>query len=308
MEGTSVLDQNKPAAAAAPAAPAQPASVLDQPQPAPAPAAPTGEQSVLGAAPAGPKKPITFYKKAWFWILIAVFVLGIAGLIVFLVIQANITEEAIKNYNKNANEAQSAAYDFDSKFSSIFGESGFDSYSTKDSRYTGFRDKCLETLGTNREQYQAAKEITFFNGEKAVDELGTGKVRELSESYAKVVESLGDISSKIKPCEEMLAKEFKSSYSVTVGEFTADKSGWDYGLSLTVKNKNSKYSVRYRIEMKAEGADGKSLGTDTVYTQFIEPGKSAEADIFDAGFYSKVDQLKEATFTITSVKEYDVKE
>ena len=325
MEGTSVLDQNKQPVAAGPApagdqpvlgaAPAAPAA--EQPQPvlgaapaAPAPAAPAGQQSVLdGSVAAGPKKPITFYKKAWFWIIIAVVVLGIAGLIVFLIIQSNITAEAIANYDKNANNANSAAYSFDRKFSDIYYESGLGSYSKEDKRSLELRDKCLETLGTNREEYQAAKDVTIFYGEKAVESYGTGKTREMSDTYGKVVAALDNIGEKIDKCEDMLKDTLKNDYKITIGKFLVDKSGWytDYGLKITVKN-NSKYSIKFRIEMSATDADGKKISSnDYVYTNLIEPGKAEEYEIFDSGYLSYIDKLQNAKFEIVSVSEREVK-
>lgn len=309
MEGTSVLDQNKqPAAAPAQAAPAaQP--VIGGAAPAPAPAAPAGPQSVLGGAAAGPKKPITFYKKAWFWIIIAVFVLGIAGLVVFLVIQSNITAEAIANYDKNASKANTAAYSFDRKFSDIYSDSGLGYYSKEDKRSLEMRDKCLETLGTNRADYEAAKDITIFSGERAAESFGTGKTRELSETYAKVVESIDNIAEKIDKCEDMLKDVIKGDYEIKIGKFTVDKSGWytDYGLKVTIKNK-SKYSIKFRVEMQATDADGKKISSnDYFYTSFIEAGKSADYDIFDSGYLSYVDELESAKFEVVSVKETEVK-
>lgn len=284
--GKSVLDQGKEKPAA---------SVLDKKA-----SASTGEQSVLGNS-VKQHKPLTFYKKAWFWIIIAVVVIGIGALVAFLIINANLTAEAIEKYDKNADAASSAVSRFDSKFYTAYNEAGLGYYSKDNKRSVDLRNKCLEELDVDVDSYESAKDIKYYSGEKAAEEIGAGETRKLSESYEKVANNLDDISK----CKDMLADVLKNDYELTIGEFTVDDedSWWpDYGVNVKIKNK-SDYSIKFYIKLKAVDTDGKTIGTDYLYTDELKPGATDDGDMFDAGFLSSRDRLKTAKFEVVEVSE-----
>ncbi len=298
MEGTSVLDQNKPKPAAE-----APASVLSQP----APKATGGDQSVLGGGASANHKPITFYKKAWFWIIIAVVVLGIAGLVVFLVIQANLTAEAIEKYTANASAADSASRKFDGKYWTAYSKSGLAGYYDKDNkRSVELRNKCLDELGVSSDEYEAARDIKIMNGEKAAEELGTGETRKLSEGYKKVAEALKDPEEAVKKCEDILKSALEGDYELTIGEFTVDDTTSKYyvSTSLPIKIKNkSDDKLKFYIKINAVDAKGNIIGYDTLYTDVIASGESYEDEIFDYGYRSKIEEMKAAKFKVVEVSE-----
>ena len=292
--GESVLDQGK----AKPAA----SSVLDS-----KPAAKSGEQSVLGSANAANHKPLTFYKKAWFWIIIAVVVLGTGGLITFLVINANITAEAIEKYGKNALAASDAVSSFDSEFRSSFNDANLGYYSTNEKRANELRGKCLDLLEVSMDDYNAVKDMKYLNGEKAADELGTGETRKLSETFAKVAEKLDNVDDKIGKCEDMFAETLKNDYELKIGDFEVEEKTYyaRYKLPITIKNK-SDYKIKFYVKIKAVDADGKTLGTDYFYSDQLKPGASDEGEMFDYGYSSTYEKLKDAKFEIVEVSERSV--
>ena len=292
--GESVLDQGK----AKPAA----SSVLDS-----KPAAKTGEQSVLGSANAANHKPLTFYKKAWFWIIIAVVVLGTGGLITFLVINANITAEAIEKYGKNALAANDAVSSFDSEFRSSFNDANLGYYSTNEKRADELRGKCLDLLEVSMDDYNAVKDMKYLSGEKAADELGTGETRKLSETFAKVAEKLDNVDDKIGKCEDMLAETLKNDYELKIGDFEVEEKTYyaRYKLPITIKNK-SDYKIKFYVKIKAVDADGKTLGTDYFYSDQLKPGASDDGELFDYGYSSTYEKLKDAKFEIVEVSERSV--
>lgn len=292
--GESVLDQGK----AKPAA----SSVLDS-----KPAAKSGEQSVLGGASAANHKPLTFYKKAWFWIIIAVVVLGTGGLITFLVINANITAEAIEKYGKNALAASDAVSSFDSEFRSSFNDANLGYYSTNEKRANELRGKCLDLLEVSMDDYNAVKDMKYLNGEKAADELGTGETRKLSETFAKVAEKLDKVDDKIGKCEDMFAETLKNDYELKIGDFEVEEKTYyaRYKLPITIKNK-SDYKIKFYVKIKAVDADGKTLGTDYFYSDQLKPGASDEGEMFDYGYSSTYEKLKDAKFEIVEVSERSV--
>lgn len=292
--GESVLDQGKAKAAA-------PASVLDQPKAASA----SGEQSVLGGS--ANHKPLTFYKKAWFWIIIAVVVLGVGGLIAFLVINANITAEAIEKYDKNALAASGAISDFNREYRSAFNDSGLGYYSTNEKRANELRNKCLDTLGVSVEEFNSASDIKYLSGERAAEELGTGETRKLSETFEKVADKLGKIDDDIDKCEDMLADTLKNDYELKIGDFEIEEKTYyaRYKLPITIKNK-SDYKIKFYVKIKAVDADGKTLGTDTFYSDQLKPGASDEGEMFDYGYSSSYEKLKDAKFEIVEVSERSV--
>lgn len=291
--GESVLDQGK----AKPAA----ASVLGNKS-----AANAGEQSVLGGGAAN-HKPLTFYKKAWFWIIIAVVVLGIGGLVTFLVINANLTAEAIEKYGKNALAASDAVSDFNREYRSAFNDSGLGYYSTNEKRANELRNKCLDVLEVKVEDFEAANDIKYISGERAADELGTGETRKLSETFAKVAEKLDNVDDKIGKCEDMLAETLKNDYELKIGDFEVEEKTYyaRYKLPITIKNK-SDYKIKFYVKIKAVDADGKTLGTDYFYSDQLKPGASDDGELFDYGYSSTYEKLKDAKFEIVEVSERSV--
>lgn len=292
--GESVLDQGKAKAAA-------PASVLDQPKAASA----SGEQSVLGGS--ANNKPLTFYKKAWFWIIIAVVVLGTGGLIAFLVINANITAEAIEKYGKNALAASDAVTDFNREYRSAFNDSGLGYYSTNEKRANELRNKCLDALEVNVEDFEVASDIKYISGERAADELGTGETRKLSEAYERVAKKLENVEDDIKKCEDMLADTLKNDYELKIGDFEIEEKTYyaRYKLPITIKNK-SDYKIKFYVKIKAIDANGKTLGTDYFYSDQLKPGASDEGEMFDYGYSSSYEKFKDAKFEIVEVSERSV--
>ena len=292
--GESVLDQGKAKAAA-------PASVLDQPKAAKA----SGEQSVLGGS--ANHKPLTFYKKAWFWIIIAVVVLGTGGLIAFLVINANITAEAIEKYGKNALAASDAVTDFNREYRSAFNDSGLGYYSTNEKRANELRNKCLDALEVNVEDFEVASDIKYISGERAADELGTGETRKLSETYERVAKKLENVEDDIKKCEDMLADTLKNDYELKIGDFEIEEKTYyaRYKLPITIKNK-SDYKIKFYVKIKAIDANGKTLGTDYFYSDQLKPGASDEGEMFDYGYSSSYEKFKDAKFEIVEVSERSV--
>lgn len=293
--GESVLDQGKAKAAA-------PASVLDQPKAAKA----SGEQSVLGGS--ANHKPLTFYKKAWFWIIVAVVVLGTGGLVAFLVINANITAQAIEDYGKNALAATDAVSDFKREFRSAFNDSGLGYYSSNEKRTEELRDKCLEKLDIKIDDYKSVEDIKYINGEKAADELGTGETRKLSEGFKRIADGLSNIDDKMDACKDMLKDTLKGDYELKIGDFEVNESSYSvrYKLPVTIKNK-SDYTIRFYVKLKAVSKDGKELGKDTFYSTTLKPGESDDDEMFNYGYYSTYETLKDAKFEVVEVTEYSVK-
>lgn len=335
MEGTSVLDQHKKKAAPAHKAgqsvldqkPAHAGtqSVLDQ-KPAHA-----DNQSVLGAAKAsGPKKPITFYKKAWFWITIAVVLLGTGGLITFLVIQNNIKTEAAENFSKYITEASDAVDDFNREYKSAFNDFDVASYYSNEAFALSLRDKCASKLGLSDEEYKISNEINdvieevsgkkldsiinMFSkseiaewGDAAIEKYGVGETKKKADTYKKIAEAYKDIEDKIDTCEDDISEAFKGIYTVTLGDFyVEDDSSWpDYYLPVDVKNNSEDFKIRFKVELEAYGEDGEKLGSDYIYTSYIEPGKTSEDnEAFDSGYLSKLDEIKAAKFKVTKVSIY----
>ena len=291
--GESVLDQGK----AKPAA----ASVLDNKT-----AANAGEQSVLGGGAVN-HKPLTFYKKAWFWIIIAVVVLGVGGLVTFLVINANLTAEAIEKYGKNALAASDAVSDFNREYRSAFNDSGLGYYSTNEKRANELRNKCLDALEVKVEDFEAASDIKYISGERAADELGTGETRKLSETYERVAKKLENVEDDIKKCEDMLSDTLKNDYELKIGDFEVEEKTYyaRYKLPITIKNK-SDYKIKFYVKIKAVDADGKTLGTDYFYSDQLKPGASDDGELFDYGYSSTYEKLKDAKFEIVEVSERSV--
>ncbi|MCQ2571151.1 MAG: hypothetical protein MJ154_02810 [Candidatus Saccharibacteria bacterium] len=320
MEGTSVLDQHKKSKAA-PANAAQQSVLAQKP-------AHAGEQSVLGAAKAaGPKKPITFYKKAWFWITIAVVLLGTGGLVTFLVINNNIRAEAAENFSKYVSEAYDAVNDFNSEYKSAFNDFDIASYYSNQELADSLRDKCAIKLGLTDEEYKISNEIdktieditgkelnSFINifkkseiaewGNMAIEKYGVGETKKMADTYKKIVETYKDVDDKIDACEDAIGEELKGSYTVTLGDFyIEDDSSWpDYYLPVSVKNNNKDFKIKFRIELEAYDTDGTRLGTDYIYTELIEPGKtSKDNEAFDGGYLSRLEKMKTAKFKVTKV-------
>lgn len=291
--GESVLDQGKAKAEA-------PASVLDNK------AANTSEQSVLGGSAAN-HKPLTFYKKAWFWIIIAVVVLGTGGLIAFLVINANITAEAIEKYSKNALAASEGVTDFNREFRSLYNDSGLGYYSTNEKRSEELRNKCLEKIDVNIDDYKAASDIKYISGERAAEELGSGETRKLSEAFGRVAEKFKDADEAVKPCKDLLKDTLKGDYELKIGNFEVSESRYysSYKLNVEIKNK-SDYKIRFYVKVKAVDADGKTLGTDYFYSTALKPGESDDDDLFTYGYSSSLDKMKDAKFEVVEVTERSV--
>lgn len=291
--GESVLDQGK----AKPAA----ASVLDNKS-----AANAGGQSVLGGGAAN-HKPLTFYKKAWFWIVIAVVVLGIGGLVTFLVINANLTAEAIEKYGKNALAASDAVSDFNREYRSAFNDSGLGYYSTNEKRAKELRNKCLDVLEVKVEDFEAASDIKYISGERAADELGTGETRKLSETFERVAKKLENVEDDIKKCEDMLSDTLKNDYELKIGDFEVEEKTYyaRYKLPITIKNK-SDYKIKFYVKIKAVDADGRTLGTDYFYSDQLKPGASDDGELFDYGYSSTYEKFKDAKFEIVEVSERSV--
>lgn len=294
MEGTSVLDQNKPKAGA-------PASVLDSKQPAA-----SGEQSVLGGS--AEHKPLTFYKKPWFWITIGVVIVGVGALIAFLVINANLTAEAIEKYTKNAVAANEAVSDYDREFRSAYSDAGLGYYSSDNKRFNELHDKCLkEKFEIEHDEYNDAKDLKYYNGEKAAEEIGTGETRKLSDSFAKIADKLDNIDEKIDQCKEILEDTLKNDYKLTIGDFKIEEGRYysDYELPIKITNK-SNYKIKFYVKIKAVSKDGTLLGNDYFYSDLLDPGESDDATLFDYGFSSKLDKMKEAKFEVVEVSERTV--
>lgn len=291
--GESVLDQGKAKLAAA--------SVLDNKS-----AANACGQSVLGGGAAN-HKPLTFYKKAWFWIIIAVVVLGIGGLVTFLVINANLTAEAIEKYGKNALAASDAVSDFNREYRSAFNDSGLGYYSTNEKRANELRDKCLDVLEVKVEDFEAASDIKYISGERAADELGTGETRKLSETFERVAKKLENVEDDIKKCEDMLSDTLKNDYELKIGDFEVEEKTYyaRYKLPITIKNK-SDYKIKFYVKIKAVDADGRTLGTDYFYSDQLKPGASDDGELFDYGYSSTYEKFKDAKFEIVEVSERSV--
>lgn len=292
MEGTSVLAQNKKKT------PAEKAAKIS-----------SGEQSVIGGAKKD-RKPVTFYKKAWFWIIIAVVVLGIAGLIVFLVINSNLTAEAIEKFDDNYDAVSDASSDFNSSFSSIYSDSGlagyYSSYNPSE-RAKGLRNKCLEKFGANDSIIKTVDEMDDYvgmTGEMAVDELGSGKVRELSDNFAKAADIYKNAKKNISDCESILEDALNSDVEISFGEFKVTEGRWYNDTELKVKVKNtSDTSYRFSFTVEAQDEDGKKIDDDYVYTKTLSAGEEAEVKAFDYVSSSNEEKLKSAKFVVKKLKE-----
>lgn len=292
MEGTSVLAQNKKPKAEKKAAPAA--------------KAPKEGESVLGGSKSADKKPITFYKKAWFWIIIAVVVLGIAGLIVWLVIQSNITAEAIEKYGKNANAASTAVDEYESAYASIYSDSGlagYYRYKNDDTRASKMLTECIKDYDVDREIFDNINDLTIFDGERAVDEFGSGKTRELSEKFEKAAENLKKAKAEISKCEEKLKQTIEDDYDIEFGKFNIIKGRYwdDSELKVTVKN-TSDTSIKFYFKIEAHDADDNLIDSDTFYTKTLDAGASGEYTIFDYVSSSKYEKMSAENVKYVVVK------
>lgn len=290
MEGTSVLAKNKQKT------PAENATV-------------GGEQSVLGGA-AKEHKPVTFYKKAWFWLIIAVIVLGVAGLVVFLIINANITAEAIKKFDDNYTATVEASEKFNTSFSSIYSDSGLAGYYSTykpTGRPKDLRNKCLEKFGASEGVIKSIDEMDDYlglKGEEAVDKYGSGKVRELSENFEKATNILNDAKKSISDCEGILEDALKSDVEITFGEFKVTEGRWWNDTELKVKVKNtSDTSYRFSFTVEAQDEDGKKIDDDYVYTKTLSAGEEAEVTAFDYVSSANEEKLKTAKFVVKKLNE-----
>jgi hypothetical protein len=291
MEGQSVLAQNKQKA---------PESKAEKP-------AEGASQSVLGGN--STHKPVTFYKKAWFWIIIAVVVLGVAGLIVFLVINANLEAEAIAKYDKNVDEAYSAKSEFDNSFYSLYNEAGLTGYyDSGNKRAKEVRGKCIEKFGGDEKMLDAMEGISDYwtiRGEEAVEKYGSGKVRELSETYEKAATVYRDAKAKITDCKGLLEDAINSDIKVTFGEFKVVEGRWsnDTSMKITIKNM-SDTSHKFTFYVEAQDENGDKIDDDYVYTKTLSAGEETEDTIFKYVYSSKIEKMKTAKFVVKKLHEY----
>lgn len=293
MEGTSVLDQNKQQKTAPNAGvPAQGS-------------APAADNSVLGNS-----KPVTFYKKAWFWIIIGVVVLGIGALVTFLIIQANLTAEAIEKYDRNVKDVGNAVQDYSSSFSNVYRDSGLPGYySTSDSFSVEMRNKCTEKYGVSGDDFKAVEDIKYYTGEDAVDAIGAGKTRDLSEQYRRVADSLKEALDHIGDCKQILADRLAEDVEVKFGTYKIEQQGtyihwYDTELPVTITNKSDRY-LSFSIKITAYDKKDKEIHSDTVYTDKLAPGKSVDEAAFDYVSDSTAELLKDATFKVEEIEESD---
>ena len=294
MEGTSVLAQNK----------------KQTPEKKEAKSVANSEgQSVLGGA-AKEHKPITFYKKAWFWIIIAVVVLGIAGLIVFLVINANITAEAIEKFDKNVSSASSAVDEFESSFSEIYSESGLSGYYTRSSatdRQKELHNKCLEKFGANDSVINTANElddIRYMTGESYAEENGASKTREVSENAEKAANIYKDAKSNISQCEDILKDALNADVEISFGEFTVTEGSWFNDTELKVKIKNkSDTSHKFHFTVEAQDENGDKIDDDYIYTKTLSAGEETEEKAFEYVYSKDEEKMKTAKFVVKKLAE-----
>ena len=268
----------------------------------------SGEQSVLGSNVN--HKPLTFYKKAWFWIIIAVVVLGVAGLVVFLVIQSNLAAEAIEKYGRNAKDASNAVDDYERKFSTAYSDSGLPGYYMESNSFTvEMRNKCVEKYGVSGDDFKAIEDIKYYNGETAVDEYGSSKTRELSEKYRKIADNLTKASENIKECKQLLSDRVAEDVDIKIGDYSYEEQGtyfhwYDSKLPVTITNKSDK-TLSFTIEIVAYDKDGKEIETGYVYVTRLGAGKTATKNTFTSVSESIGESLKDATFKVASIKESD---
>lgn len=292
MEGTSVLAQNKKEAPANKEAKAT-----------------AGESSVLGGA-AKEHKPVTFYKKAWFWLIIAVIVLGVAGLIVFLVINANIAAEAIEKFDKNVSSASSAVDEFESSFSEIYSESGLSGYYTRSSatdRQKELHNKCLEKFGANDSIINTANElddIRYMTGESYAEENGASKTREVSENAEKAANIYKDAKSNISQCEDILKDALNADVEISFGEFTITEGRWlnDTELKVKIKNK-SDTSHKFHFTVEAQDENGDKIDDDYIYTKTLSAGEETEEKAFEYVYSKDEEKMKTAKFVVKKLSE-----
>lgn len=294
MEGTSVLAQNKKKA---------PADKTKKP------AVSSEGQSVLGGS-SKEHKPVTFYKKAWFWIIIAVVVLGIAGLIVFLVINANIAAEAIEKFDKNVSSASSAVDEFESSFTSIYSDSGLSGYYSRSSatdRQKELHNKCLEKYGANDDIIKVANELDdlrYTTGEEYADEFGAGKTREVSENAEKAAGIYTEAKKNISECESILKEALNSDVEISFGKFTVTEGRWYNDTELKVKIKNkSDTSHKFHFTVEAQDENGDKIDDDYVYTKTLSAGEETEETAFEYVYSKDEEKLKTAKFVVKKLSE-----
>jgi hypothetical protein len=279
-------------------------SVLDQkPKKPAAEKSNSGEQSVLG----GSSKPITFYKKPWFWIIIAVVVLGGAGLGIFLGINASLTAEAIEKYTDNAKAADDAAYEFERSFANIYSDSGLSGYySDSNERSISLRNKCAGEFGISEDTMKDIDDIdSYADGEEMVEKVGAGKTRELSDKFADATDKLKEAKKNITKCEDMLKKALEDDVEIKLGSFTAKKISTyrnETGMKVTVKNTGDT-SHSYYFKVVAKKSSGTQIDSDSVYTKTLSAGESAEFTVFDYVYSSDIEDMKKAEFSIESLSE-----
>ncbi len=297
MGETSVLDQNKPNKQEASTAVA---------------AEPKSEQSVLSqpSSPSAPKKPITFYKKAWFWLIIIFILLGIGGLVTFLVIQSNITAEAIENYDKYAKSANTNANEFDSAFRRLYSYSNLAGYYEESNpRSVKMRNECLGKYDVSEEDFKAAKDMKYLNGETAVEELGSGDAHKLSDKYKDVSEKLKDTSGNIESkCKELLEKALTSSVEINVSDYKVSEGSYSNSATFKVTIKNigdSKHKYYFRVYAlkNADDDTDDNMDYDYFYTNELAPGESQTLN-GDFYFYSSDRDYREsATLKVGDLQE-----
>ena len=107
--------------------------------------------------------------------------------------------------------------------------------------------------------------------------------------------------------EDMLSDTLKNDYELKIGDFEVEEKTYyaRYKLPITIKNK-SDYKIKFYVKIKAVDADGKTLGTDYFYSDQLKPGASDDGELFDYGYSSTYEKLKDAKFEIVEVSERSV--
>ncbi len=166
--------------------------------------------------------------------------------------------------------------------------------------------ECIKDYDVDREIFDNINDLTIFDGERAVEEFGSGKTRELSEKFEKAAENLKKAKAEISKCEEKLKQAIEDDYDIEFGKFNIIKGRYwdDSELKVTVKN-TSDTSIKFYFKIEARDADDKLIDSDTFYTKTLDAGASGEYTIFDYVSSSKYEKMsaEDVKYVVVTVEE-----
>lgn len=122
-------------------------------------------------------------------------------------------------------------------------------------------------------------------------------LNEVSESLEETSAELADMSG--ENTEQLIG----TAVDIQLGEFTADESKWESGLTVTVTNLTDE-QASFDITIEAADADGNRLDTDWVYISELRAGQTATEEVFNLVSTDDYEALRNATFSVLEVSKY----